>query len=462
MSLPSRLFLAVLLTSGLGCFQPRYLDCNLTCTESAQCPAPMSCQEGYCVSRGSPVSCHALDGGQTEAGSRMADVLTVEDASRDRSADATHDSLPDGPEDAPGDSRARTDGPADSGEPMADAARARSQSGTDAGTPDGGPNDAAAVTPASMVVSMSPDTADSLLVDRVANRDDNAGPGDGSDGVFDVGVTGPFDALLLITVADAQGTSLGVASQTWDTLAAGQPVPQAVANAYSQVTNGPLLGVSVNGASLVNGADGSLPPFGPGDHQIQIFANGSSGAFHSGQYFRLGVLRGDSLFWGLPIAFSWGRPAIERMSLDAHSGLVDRVGEGDAALDGGGYDDGAFDLEVDGPLDALILLVDVPGNPEGAWDTIVGSAPFPQNVSSSSYYTRGSDTWVLGVAGASGTLLNRADGTLPRINGRQSLTLYATDISLSIFSPGSSEPLMVQAVGMIGDLTVWGPRLAVP
>jgi hypothetical protein len=316
------------------------------------------------------------------------------------------------------------------------------------------------------VTAIFVDTADSLLVNLVANRDDNLGPGDASDAAFDVAITGPFDGLILLSVADGEGGSLGGATQVWDTLSGDHPFPQTVSPLYQRGGDSPVLGVSLDGDHLVNRPDGSLPAFGPGEHRIRIFADGSSGAFRTGRYFRLVVLQGDALFWGPAIEFSWGRPAIEETSVDAQCGLVDRVGEGDTATHPGGLDDGAFDVELDGPLDALILVVTTADGMECVWDTIVGDSPFPKGVSVDPAYQRGSDTWVLGVADSSGFLLNGALGTLPRLSGHQSLRVFATDIYLPLFAPSSQDTpaptSTVQLVGLIGDLTIWGPRLAFP
>ncbi len=330
----------------------------------------------------------------------------------------------------------------------------------DAALSDASAHDAAAPMISPCVVSMAVDTAASLLADRVSNRDDNAGSGDGPDGVFDVGITGSFDGLVLVSVANGQGGSLGAATLAWDTLVGDQPFPASAGGTYSRGSDTPLLGVSVDGTHLVNRTDGSLPPFGPGTHQIKIFANAGS-AFRSGQLFRLLLVDGNSLSWGPPIEFSWGRPAIDQMAVDPESTLVDRVGEGDTATHGGGSTDGAFDVEVDGPLDALILIATAPSSPDFAWDTIVGDAPFPQGVSVDPVYQLGSDTWVLGVADQGGPLLNVANGTLPRLNGHHSLQLFASDVYLSVFEPGSSyQASTVQVVGLIGDLIIWGPRIS--
>ena len=99
---------------------------------------------------------------------------------------------------------------------------------------------------------------------------------------------------------------------------------------------------------------------------------------------------------------------------------VDRVGPGDRT-EPDGRPDANLVAHVRGTVRALILTVcDEDGHHTGAqWDTIVGQDTFPEG-----FINRfGVDTWVLGIFGPDGRMINRDDGSMPETDFPQTTTL---------------------------------------
>ena len=88
----------------------------------------------------------------------------------------------------------------------------------------------------------------------------------------------------------------------------------------------------------------------------------------------------------------------------------DKVSAGEAPH-ADGHNDMHLTAHVQGNITALILTIcDDLGNHTGTqWDTIVGQDPIPDGFLNH----LGAETWVLGVVGADGHMLNRDDGLLP-------------------------------------------------
>jgi hypothetical protein len=118
----------------------------------------------------------------------------------------------------------------------------------------------------------------------------------------------------------------------------------------------------------------------------------------------------------------------------AESLMVDRVAGADGAIRTDGRNDGAFEVTVNGPLVSLSLLV---VNDEGRssgnqiWDTTVGESPIHRELGVT--FVRGASTWQVGVF-EDGVLQNRPDGSLPALEGRHELRLYASNSGY--FRPG--------------------------
>jgi hypothetical protein len=106
----------------------------------------------------------------------------------------------------------------------------------------------------------------------------------------------------------------------------------------------------------------------------------------------------------------------------------DRTSPSDGVVGGDGRADESFEVVVQGPLVAFVLLTtDASGRPVGGqqWDTIVSDQSIPREASGG--FTRGVSTWQLGVF-ENGGLLNAHDGSLTPIGeGRHALQLFASD-----------------------------------
>lgn len=124
--------------------------------------------------------------------------------------------------------------------------------------------------------------SDSLAVDRVRGSDGAIATDGTRDGAFLVTLQGPFVALALITT-DTAGAPSG--SQQWDTYVGTKAVPAAIGAGFSVGSQTWQLGVW-EGTTLVNKADGSLGPLGPGPHALHVYAQ-PSGWFSAGKYFRV-------------------------------------------------------------------------------------------------------------------------------------------------------------------------------
>jgi len=104
---------------------------------------------------------------------------------------------------------------------------------------------------------------------------------------------------------------------------------------------------------------------------------------------------------------------------------VDKVGAKDGDLAPDGALDHVFEIDVDGPADALfVIATDDAGNANGdfAVDTLVGAEPLPPSVAALGGL--GKHTGGLGVF-EGGALLSAADGHLPALApGRHTLHLH--------------------------------------
>lgn len=151
---------------------------------------------------------------------------------------------------------------------------------------------------------------------------------------------------------------------------------------------------------------------------------------------------------------STGPAGIGPTEISGRSFTTDRIGAGDATLSPDGILDAAFDVEVNGPVVALIVRnVDGDGNAlyDQVWDTLVADEPFPTELGT--HFSTGGQTAVLGVE-EDGVVLNRADGSLmPLGPGPHALTLFASPVE---FVPIVGYQYRVTAVLADGGL-VSGP-----
>lgn len=120
--------------------------------------------------------------------------------------------------------------------------------------------------------------------------------------------------------------------------------------------------------------------------------------------------------------------------LAATSGKVDKVGSRDAAMKPDGVKDLVFDVVMDGPAVAFVIVsVNATGQPDGAFsaDTYVGGQVPPPEASIA--MSPGKATSGIGVY-ENNKLANASDGSLTRLaDGRHNLTLYVSSSS----EPGS-------------------------
>jgi len=112
-------------------------------------------------------------------------------------------------------------------------------------------------------------------------------------------------------------------------------------------------------------------------------------------------------------------------AVNAQSGKVDKVGNKDGAFKADGVKDLVFDVELEGPANAILLVsTDGSGQPNGEFnaDTFVGDQQLPSELAAN--LNQGKFT--AGVAVYEGDkLLNGKDGGLPMLaDGKHKLTLY--------------------------------------
>ena len=102
--------------------------------------------------------------------------------------------------------------------------------------------------------------------------------------------------------------------------------------------------------------------------------------------------------------------ALDNAAFDHLTEGGDKVSAGDAPHPDG-HPDAHFTAHVQGAITALILTIcEDEGNNTGTqWDTIVGQDPIPEGF----MHHLGAETWVLGVVGPDGHMLNRDDGIMP-------------------------------------------------
>jgi len=114
----------------------------------------------------------------------------------------------------------------------------------------------------------------------------------------------------------------------------------------------------------------------------------------------------------------------------ATSGRIDKVGGRDAALEPDGVKDLVFDVVVDGPVMAFVVVsVNATGQPDGAFsaDTYVGGQTPPPEASIA--MQPGKATSGIGVF-ENNKLVNASDGSLtPLADGRHNLVLYVSPSS---------------------------------
>lgn len=112
-------------------------------------------------------------------------------------------------------------------------------------------------------------------------------------------------------------------------------------------------------------------------------------------------------------------------AVNAQSGKVDKVGNKDGAFKGDGVKDLVFDVELEGPANAILLVsTDGSGQPNGEFnaDTFVGDQQLPSELAAN--LNQGKFTAGLAVYEGD-KLLNAKDGGLPMLSdGKHKLTLY--------------------------------------
>jgi hypothetical protein len=131
-------------------------------------------------------------------------------------------------------------------------------------------------------------------------------------------------------------------------------------------------------------------------------------------------------------------PAVTAFTQSFLTSPLDRTSRRDGTVKSDGSLDQGFDVTIDGPCTALVLLeTDVFGVPSGGqqWDTLVGQQPIPSAANGG--FQSGSATWQLAVyEGDAATPLNKEDGSLvPLGSGKHVLHVYASDSG--VFHSGS-------------------------
>ena len=110
----------------------------------------------------------------------------------------------------------------------------------------------------------------------------------------------------------------------------------------------------------------------------------------------------------------------------------DEVGAGDGAIGADGAPDNTIEVTLEGEVAEILVTACPDGQPSGSqWDTFVGDEAIPDGF----VYTVGSQTWVAGVARASGALINRDNGDI----AVQSFD-EPTRITLYLQNDGSIQP----------------------
>ncbi|MEW5847691.1 MAG: PKD domain-containing protein [Myxococcota bacterium] len=132
---------------------------------------------------------------------------------------------------------------------------------------------------------------------------------------------------------------------------------------------------------------------------------------------------------------------------------VDLVATGDTGFMPDNLRDGAMRVDVTGPAVALILITtDADGTAQFGqeWDTLVRDQPIPPEIGAG--FSRGDNTWGLGVAEGDTWLTTENGELIPLSNTVHALTLYGND------SGFFREGIHFRVVGLFGDgLVVWGP-----
>jgi len=162
------------------------------------------------------------------------------------------------------------------------------------GTPDAGATlsqaDAGAVDTVATIISMGV-AETSLHVDLTGKLDNGVAPDGVLDGAFQMTVTGPLSALILVTT-DASGTTC--CGQQWDTIVGAGQFPPELVSPATQGSGTWALVVYENGV-LLNSSTGSLQTIASGTHNLNIYASNSN-YFSAGQHFRV---------WGLGASGEW-------------------------------------------------------------------------------------------------------------------------------------------------------------
>lgn len=161
---------------------------------------------------------------------------------------------------------------------------------------------------------------------------------------------------------------------------------------------------------------------------------------------------------GCAMSTSAGLPDVGETLVSDATFTVDRIGVGADTLSPDGTMDAVFEVEVNGPVVALVLSnVDPENRPlyDQVWDTIVGDEPFPAGIGA--HFERGGQTAVLGVE-EGGVLLNRPDGSLPPLSaGPHALRLYASPVADLVPIAGGYFYYRVTAVLEDGTLVYGDP-----
>jgi hypothetical protein len=138
----------------------------------------------------------------------------------------------------------------------------------------------------------------SMRVDLASKLDNGVAPDGYLDGAFQLTVTGPLSALVLVTTDASGATCCG---QQWDTVVgAGQFPPEL--NSPATQGSGTWALVAYENGALLNSSSGSLQTIASGTHNLNIYGS-SSNYFNLGQHFRA---------WGLGTSGEWVQgPTIE-------------------------------------------------------------------------------------------------------------------------------------------------------
>ena len=148
-------------------------------------------------------------------------------------------------------------------------ATARADAGSETGLPSG---------PAIVAMSVS-DT--SMQTDFASKLDNGVAPDGALDGAFQLTVTGPLSALILVTT-DASGTTC--CGQQWDTIVGSGQFPPEL-KSYATQGSGTWALVVYESGVLLNSSNGSLQTIASGTHKLTIYGSNSN-YFNAGQYFR--------------------------------------------------------------------------------------------------------------------------------------------------------------------------------